>query len=257
MPETDANLREDKSVFSMLEEYGAWAVVAGVVVEVVYAAIYRGNKPFGEAWTPVFASGLIAFGVIVEILSSRKAAEASDELDRRSNEKVAAANECAANAERETEKLRAEFGWRFISGEQMPRLVHLLGQSQGPVVIIYSIGDVESESYATQFMRAFVWAGWFTTMKAVHFERLEFGLRAPESLEPLGQPPRTLRDALRAVGIPFESGPIPFSGLNRVMEYEPQRRFAEIPADFFIGPKPYPYAMGDDAKNTSIHARRV
>lgn len=133
----------------MLEEYGGWAVVAGVLAEVLYAFVYRGDKPFWEAWTPVFASALIAFGVIVEILSSRKAAEASDELDRRSEERVADANlraaeanqraallareveslafdaeeargqvakaiERAANAERETERLKALTAWRRL-----------------------------------------------------------------------------------------------------------------------------------------------
>jgi hypothetical protein len=192
MKKTDANLREDISVFDMLGEYGGWLVVAGVVAEVVYAILYREGKSFWQAFTPAIASGLVAFGVIVEIFSARKAADARDELVTRSNNKLAEALdrvadvefangfieeklematndlakanrglaeaiERAANAELVTERLRSQMAARALTREQYEAFQELRGKL-ADVNIMFG-REAEMFAFAMQIFTALNAAG--------------------------------------------------------------------------------------------------
>jgi|SRR5581483_1503859 len=207
MPKTDDTLREDKSVFSMLEEWGAWAVAAGVIVEVIHAWIFREGKSPWEWLTPVVASGLIALGVIVEIVCARKAVEASDELDRRSNERVAEANARAQEAHLETERLRAMYSWRVIGDEAATKLVSCLRTAPAKVVVEFAANDPDSEHFALQIFNAFRSAQWDAQAQGVTVTGTAFwGLFVPGEND---GSVKVIRDAFRAAGLDFSEEEVP------------------------------------------------
>jgi hypothetical protein len=106
MANKELMLREDVEIFDMLERYAGWLVVAGLIIEFSYAFWFREGVSFFERWGPTIANGAVGGGVWLEIHFAGRAKEATSELDRLSAEKVSAANERAANAERETANQR-------------------------------------------------------------------------------------------------------------------------------------------------------
>src|SRR5579864_8354720 len=91
-----------------LSKYCGWAVVAGLVIEVALAVIYRGHTSWIENWAPVFADALIALGVFGEIHFAGKVSKSEDELRRISDEKVAEALARAASSEERAASLEKE-----------------------------------------------------------------------------------------------------------------------------------------------------
>jgi hypothetical protein len=158
MKKTEDNLREDVPVFDMLAEYGAWAVVAGVVAEVGYALVYPEGKTWPQIWVPVIASGLVAFGVIVEIFAAGTATEARDALDRISNEKVAAAELKAAELENANLRLRKELGPRHINTMKFAKALE--GLPKAPVEIMYVRDEKEAWNLAQHISSTLMMAGW-------------------------------------------------------------------------------------------------
>ena len=84
----------------------AWAIVAGLVIETILAAVYGGHASLIENWAPVFADSLIALGVFGEIFFSGKVSESEEKLRLRSKEKVAEANLKIAELNNDTARLR-------------------------------------------------------------------------------------------------------------------------------------------------------
>ena len=161
--------------------------------------------------------------------------------------KLGQALERAANAELETEQLRQNLSWRRLSKSEKETLLSDLSKACGPVTILYGMGDFELELYALQFAAIFTLAKWAPVMRAVQFDWLAFGLRAPLlEGDPMNQPARTLRAALQAAGMEFEDDPLPFSGMSRAKDLTAGRRFAENQAQLFVGPKEYPYAWPEE-----------
>lgn len=227
MKKTDDNLKEDADIFEMLGEYGAWAVVAGVVAEIWYAVQFHQGKSFFEAWGTPIASGLIAFGVIVEIICARKVRSASEELDRRSNERVAQlqfdafvamkqaedAGKDAANARRETARLMAAVSGRRISPENMALLAEKLGEFTAGTMITYVRGDPESEQFAAYIHLAFKNAGWKVKIRSRMPKGAATGLWVLSNATPSERTSRahsTVGEAFKAAGLAFElhGGPV-------------------------------------------------
>jgi hypothetical protein len=109
MSKTDDQIKSEIEDNESRAEWGAWAVVAGLVIEIVLAlGVSLGMDKKGlENWGTVIADCLIVLGVYCEIHFGRKASAGNVELRRRSEDKVAEANSRAAEAQLETERLRA------------------------------------------------------------------------------------------------------------------------------------------------------
>ncbi len=135
----------------------AWAVVAGLVIEAVLAAVYGGHASLIENWAPVFADALIALGVFGEIFFSGKVSEAEENLRLRSKEKVAEAIARAAEADRARVELEVKLQPRSLNQEQWDLIEGLRGKLTS--VGIASETDAETCWFAGQIKDAFCSAG--------------------------------------------------------------------------------------------------
>jgi hypothetical protein len=122
MSDTDIQPKSGIATNENRSKICGWAVFAGLVIEVALAAAYRGHATLIENWAPVFADMLVALGVYGEIHFAGRVSKAEEKLRRKSEEKVATANERASAADEkaatatenatramlETEKLRAD-----------------------------------------------------------------------------------------------------------------------------------------------------
>lgn len=160
---TNAELREEISHNETRSEFGAWAIVVGLVIEVILAIAFRSDKSFIENWAPVLADCLIALGVYCEIHFGRKVKTAAEELQRLSDEKIAEtearaseANQKAQEASLELAKFRAP---RILAGQQMVRAAEKLKQFSGTEY------DVALHSNDPELM-AFLFFLEFTLLKA-------------------------------------------------------------------------------------------
>ena len=135
MSKTDDQIKSEIEDNESRAEWGAWAVVAGLVIEIVLAlSVSLGmDKKWLENWGTVFADCLIVLGVYCEIHFGRKASAGNVELRRRSEQKVAEANSRAAEAQLADRRNRRRR--RFGSGSGRRRhidigMMHrLLGRS--------------------------------------------------------------------------------------------------------------------------------
>jgi hypothetical protein len=118
MGKTDDQLRSDIAANESRAEWGAWLVVGGLALEIVLATAKSlgYERPIIENWGGVLADCLIALGVYSEIHFGRRASNTNTELRRRSDERVAAANARAADAELRTELLHSAMAYN-----EMPR----------------------------------------------------------------------------------------------------------------------------------------
>jgi hypothetical protein len=189
--ESKADLNENRA------KRCGWAVIAGLVIETALTGIFpahaSGASNFWlaliETWGPVFADALVALGVYGEIRFSGKARRIDGELRRLSNKRVEAAEktlaeatdrlakvefdngyleetiamavERAANAELETQRLKAQFAWRDITPEQEMLLRHELSKFPGASLIIrFFMYDIESQNLAEIIGAIFKLASW-------------------------------------------------------------------------------------------------
>lgn len=171
MKETPSSELEDEiSRNEKFAEYGAWAVVAGLVAEIIVAFLAHGKAPVFDATSEkvadVIATGLIALGVIAEIHFGRKSRIASNALQSISEEKVAEANLRAAEAARlaESEKLErlklvAAVSPRTLSGEQQKSIAESLKSFAKKNVRVISYVDVDSANLLLQIDASFKRAG--------------------------------------------------------------------------------------------------
>jgi hypothetical protein len=109
MNRTDQNLKDAIAANEKKALWGAAAVIFGLVLEVIFAAAFHEPpETLLNHWGPVAADAIVALGVAAEVLFGRKSRIDSEELTRRSEERLAEATVRAAEAQRETERLRAE-----------------------------------------------------------------------------------------------------------------------------------------------------
>jgi hypothetical protein len=101
MTKSDSQLKADISTNEKRAEWGAWLIVAGLVIEVGLAIIFHEGKSLTETWAPVFATSLIALGVYGEIHFGRRAGEAHQALQLSTEAKLTDALTRAAGTEQE------------------------------------------------------------------------------------------------------------------------------------------------------------
>ena len=85
---TNSELATEADRHEQFAEWGAIAVVAGLVLEIVLVA-NLGDDPVWGKWTTVFANFVIALGVGAEVLFGRKASEGFKELQHRAELELA------------------------------------------------------------------------------------------------------------------------------------------------------------------------
>jgi hypothetical protein len=155
-------------------EIGGLFVLGGLVLEVWLAFKFRSpDKSFSEEWGPIIADIFVAGGVFTELYFGRKA---SDE----SAERVSQANERAAAAELQTEKLKAQFAWRRLSASQAAAISRFIeGKPKSCLQISYTANDPEANIFARDIGAVFSGHGWPVGFVAQSSGQIIFGLRIP------------------------------------------------------------------------------
>lgn len=135
-----------------------------VVAEFAIAAIHPSYNSFLEQWGSAVADAGIAFGIVGEVLFSRKDARIQTELRSRSNKKLAdaeiaaaTATERAASADLARVKLEAQLAPRALTKEQYDELQTLRGRVSA--VNITAACDFEAARFADQVAKALELAG--------------------------------------------------------------------------------------------------
>jgi hypothetical protein len=145
-------------------EWCAWLVVLGLALEVVLAfGIF--DNPTANKWGSVAVDTIITLGVAGEILFSRKARALSEILRIESEEKVAAlnkqaadANQMAAEAQERLETLRRQTAPRVLNKDAM--LPILTNGPKASVEITYGQEDMDSTMLAWSLRSILTEAAW-------------------------------------------------------------------------------------------------
>jgi hypothetical protein len=158
------NLRRGEERDETRAVWGGAAVIFGLLLEVAYAIAYSKGQSIVEEWGPVFADAFVALGVATEVLYAARARSKAAAIKRRSDEKIAAANERAAEALQKAEeesharvKLEMNLQPRSVSPEQFHFIQGLGGRLEG-INIGYE-SDGETLWFARQLEGAFLRAG--------------------------------------------------------------------------------------------------
>jgi len=160
------------------------AVLAGLVLETWLAYEFPSSASPLESWGAVVSDALIAAGVFGELLFGHKARLASEELTRRSDEKIAELNERAAALEKEaadarerTAEIERMTAFRRISPEQFKKLRLEFPRFSGNlnILIEYEVGDSEAFVYARDLATTFHEIGIIRSCQN-HWNMTAFGL---------------------------------------------------------------------------------
>jgi hypothetical protein len=223
-----------------LERWSARAtiwILIGILVE-IGAQLWFPHDPWERLWG-IVANGAIGIGLAVEYVVIGRAIIAGREAQTESDEKIAASEARAGEAQLETEKLKAQFAWRFLPLAQISALTAELRKSSGSSIVIEYIGnDPEALYFAKQFWAAFRLAKWKVSLSGGTYSDLWFGLIVPQ---PEGETAATtvaVRNALTATGIGFNTAPLP-RWANAVVSGDSGANAARI----FIGPRQPPMPM--------------
>ena len=160
MNKSDDQLRSEIAANESSAEWGAWAVVFGLILEIVLAtanSLGYGNKGV-ENWGAVVADSLIALGVYCEIHFGRRASHGNGELRRRSDERVAEANARAAEAQLALAKFRAPR--REIFAGKGPLVTERLKPFSGTKFDCGTSGSGEVADFWWDLQPALIAAGW-------------------------------------------------------------------------------------------------
>ena len=156
-----------KKLVDSFERRALWCgimVVAGLVIEVALAFLFPHGETRLEIWGPIGADTLVALGVFGEVLFARKAKTISEEVQRESDERVAASESRAAEALQRAEeerharaKLEEKLQPRSLNQDQWDFIQGLRGKF--PIVSIAYETDAETWWFAGQIRDAFFSAG--------------------------------------------------------------------------------------------------
>jgi hypothetical protein len=175
MNKTDQNLKDAISSNERIALCSAGGVIFGLVLEVILAAAFHSPpETFVSHWGPVVASAIVALGVTGEVWFGRKSRIDSEELTRRSedrlakaiisaaqaNEKAAALGKEAAEARERTAEIERLTMPRRISSTQIEKAsTALRGNMPDNIWISYHQFDIEATIYALELFRLFVKSG--------------------------------------------------------------------------------------------------
>jgi hypothetical protein len=109
------------------------------------------------------AAGVVLFTIGSLIVQKRDVIASSLALDRYktgADERIAAANAIAAQANLETERLKKQLGWRDVTPEQSAALVVSLRDTPTHFVVHWGMGDGEASHFARRLAEMLQQAGW-------------------------------------------------------------------------------------------------
>ncbi len=170
MNNTDSQLKDRITANKRLSKFCGWAVIAGLVIEIILTSVYRDHDSLVENWGPVFATVLIALGVFGEIHFSGKISESEEKLRRLSEEKISAANaeaarayeraailgKEAANARVRTAEIELITEWRHISPGQADTIISSIRRKLPNDIAIKYVVDPEAIMYANELRDLFI-----------------------------------------------------------------------------------------------------
>jgi hypothetical protein len=178
----------------------------------------RGRTLTLDLGSKLLADVMVGFGVAIEticvvfaIVWTRREKQESDERVAEADKTARQAEVRAAEANRETERLKADFSWRFVMPSQFEATVAALGQHRGVVIIEYMQADAETQYFAMQLGGAFEAAGWQVLMRGGRYGgRVWFGILAPPP-DADGYPDQTklASEALTSAGLAVSVAPLP------------------------------------------------
>lgn len=230
-----------------LERWSAIAtlvIFAGIALE-FWATIHfqRPDETNWEVAAKLFADFCIGSGLIVEVVCILRAIVEGRREKSESDKKVAEANERAAVALREAEKIKAYASWRTLSNEERGALKLSLEKSGPPASVWLTVlaNDPESLYFAQQFSIPFRAAQWQVGFRfASYATGIMTGILVPEVqeswLEEMKVVRGRVRDALIAAEMRFVNGwpPAPY------MESASVGGLPTPIAWLYLGPKPPP-----------------
>jgi hypothetical protein len=235
MSKTDDQIQSSISANESRADWGAWAVVLGLVLEVILATAKSlgYDHPGIENWGGVIADCFVALGVICEIHFGRKASEGTKELRRRSDERAAQLEKEAAEARLAYERLKDRLGGRGVSDEEARNLISVLSKGQrGSITIEYVGGDAEVLALVFVLKDIIEHSGWTVACAAqTMYGILIFGLFIPgDNSDPMRE---HVRGAFASAGLGFSTEEIPMFGGLRVGD-----EAIENSVKIFVGAKP-------------------
>ncbi len=146
---------------------------------------------------------------IVVFLQKVETREAQADLEKYKADvaaRVAEANEKAATAQLEQERLKAKLAWRNLSLDESSALEKALASRPGTVNLWYTAGDPEAMYLAIQYSHVFSSAHWHVLPASATLAGIVFGVAAPDAS---GTYAESLRTALVKAGIAFSIAPLP------------------------------------------------
>jgi hypothetical protein len=194
-----------KLVFATNRNWSEWATIAvfvGLLGDILVIFLFSKDKPRSETWLAFICTLIIAVGVYGEYSFGSKAAQAANQLQQLSDQKVSDSNLKAEAAQAEvarlnleTAKLRDLLRWRELTKEQRDLIHKRISSFPGvSVQLEYVANDWEGFGYAEDFRETFE-PGWTVvsplgsgipspntysaspgTRTSAQFARLRFGL---------------------------------------------------------------------------------
>jgi hypothetical protein len=220
MNASDAQLDGASSSCERWEWRCAGLVILAVIAEVIIAWVHCPYDSLFNVLGNALADAAVAIGIVGEVIFGRFDARIQTELRRRSNAKLtdavkaaSDANDRAANAELETEKLRIIASWRALTKEQHESLALTLRASGAGASVRFCVlmNDQESLAFAHRIAIPFRAAGWAVGYRFDSYtHNIMTGLMLPEPrdnwLEEIGVVNGRVRYAFSSSGISFANG---------------------------------------------------
>jgi hypothetical protein len=219
-----------------IETFAARLVLSAIVLEAatwvipLSSLLFRLGNFVADAAVAIGIYGEMRFGHVVgHILKVR----------------LAEANERAANAELETEKLRAQFSWRRLSANAIKQISDSLAKSKHskPEVaywhmsITYFASDPEASNFAHELGLSFQDNGWVVEYKSASYSgTVIFGLIISRLPHAPTNSFDAARDALSCAGIEFKEDEQPYPFMTNPERGNPL--VASWAARMYVGPKP-------------------
>lgn len=240
---TDVSLLERLGRLESLAATSVWLVIFGIAAEAGLAFAHPPYDSRAEEYSSVIANALIGLGVWLEFLFGRRGAAVQEELRRRADVQIAAANERAATLEKEAADAHLRLAeiervatWRHITPQQQNDIVKVLHHLAPTIDLLveFERGDTEAWSYGQELVDIFQAAG---------VQKIRFG---PNSLidvafgAGLAAAPGTDGEF---IAIAFSKSHVPITLFRKDLATHLPRNVPAPNLYIFVAPKPPPMAV--------------
>lgn len=182
-----------------------FAALAACAVVVSTAATIKLQKLSGEQTKLEFER--YKLGVAAQVADAKREGIQAGEKAGNAMLRAAELEKEAANAQLETEKIKAVVAWRTIPSTNSSDLEKALAVKPGAVNLRYTDGDPEALFLAIQFSQILAKANWNVAPGAIKpANAIVFGISLPDAT---GIDAQTLREAFSAAKVEFSPNPVP------------------------------------------------